>query len=884
MTQQTEMPPDLTRLERLARNAALVLRWEVLWPGIAALLVLGAVFLAVSWLGLWSSLPRSGRVAGVALFALGAIYLLWTLFASRAPSRKDRLARLDRDSGLAHRPASAMADALANPSTDPATQALWSLHQRRLAAAAAKLRLAAPSPRLADRDRHALRAGALVALVAAAFVAGPERDIRLMSAFDWRAVAAADAAGFRVDAWIDPPAYTGRPPVLLDLRAPEAGAAAADRTDKAQAPVNSVLVVRSAGAGDFKVETEGGIKAEAKAPGKSDGESHFVLRGDGKARLMRDGSPVAAFDLHAIPDQPPSISLTEPPVANLRGTMTLNYKIADDYGVASAEATFAKPGLRGKALTGRSLAEPPRFGLTLPAMPGGLGTAQTIGDIADHPWGGATATMTLAAKDEGGNTGTSEAREITLPQRAFANPLARALAEQRRNLVLMPDDSARVGRVLDALMISPDTFGTKAAVYLGLRTAATRLAAARSDADLLAVADYLWEMALRIEDGDISQAERDLRAAQNNLREAMARGADDKELKKLMDDVRAALDKFMRELAEKQMRDNADQQQQQAQNPPQGKMLTPDDFKAMMDKIEEMAKSGNLAEAQKMLDRMQKMLENLQTAKRRPPNPQQQQMARDLNELDAMAKEQQDLRDQTFKQEQKNRRRQQKAQKNGDKAQPNRTPQQKGQKGGEPQDQQDADNGDAGDDSADTGDAQSAEESQQALKDLQQALRERLDALQKRMKQRGQQGDDGLGEAEDAMKDAEGALGEGEGSNGKASGAQGRALENLRKGAQKMAQAMKEMQGEGEGGEQAGDDEAEGDPGQQQGQGKGGKDPLGRENDPKGRNDNARGLNEEGVPAARRAQQVLEELRKRLGETARPREELDYLERLLKRY
>ena len=39
-----------------------------------------------------------------------------------------------------------------------------------------------------------------------------------------------------------------------------------------------------------------------------------------------------------------------------------------------------------------------------------------------------------------------------------------------------------------------------------------------------------------------------------------------------------------------------------------------------------------------------------------------------------------------------------------------------------------------------------------------------------------------------------------------------------------------------------------------------------------------------GVPAAERARRVLEELRRRLGEPARPREEMDYLERLLRRY
>ena len=39
-----------------------------------------------------------------------------------------------------------------------------------------------------------------------------------------------------------------------------------------------------------------------------------------------------------------------------------------------------------------------------------------------------------------------------------------------------------------------------------------------------------------------------------------------------------------------------------------------------------------------------------------------------------------------------------------------------------------------------------------------------------------------------------------------------------------------------------------------------------------------------GVPAAERARRVLEELRRRLGEPMRPREEMDYLERLLRRY
>ena len=82
----------------------------------------------------------------------------------------------------------------------------------------------------------------------AAFVAGPERYARVAAAFDWRGEAAI-AQGFRLDAWIDPPAYTGKPPILLDAHAP-------GRTQKITTPVGSVLVLR-AGDDSIDARTEG---------------------------------------------------------------------------------------------------------------------------------------------------------------------------------------------------------------------------------------------------------------------------------------------------------------------------------------------------------------------------------------------------------------------------------------------------------------------------------------------------------------------------------------------------------------------------------------------------------------------------------------------------
>ena len=852
--------PAVERLDRLAARAGLAIAWEKIWPVTAMLLTLLGFFLAASFLGLWLETPRWGRMLGVALFAVLALAALATLARFRTATRAQKLARIDRDSGLPHRPATAMEDQLANANEDPATRALWALHRARMERAAQALTLRLPSPRLVERDRYALRAFALLAVVATAFVAGPEKYARVLAAFDWRTEGAL-SAGYRLDAWVDPPAYTGKPPVILNLR-DEAGAKA---SRKVQAPVGSMIVVRSSEASNVSVEIAGGLEVakadESAAKGKAaatDTELRWTLKGDGKLVLKRFGSVISSFDLTSAPDRAPVISLNGEARRNSRGSLTLGYKIEDDYGVTGAEANFAKPVLAGKPVTGRTLAEAPKMGLALPAGSGGLGEAETTADLSEHPWAGAIVTMTLSAKDEGGNEGLSDPVEITLPQRPFVKPLARALVEQRRNLVLAPDTKGRVLSSIKGLMIAPDQFGVTAGIYLGFHNIANRLTRARKDADLLGVADLMWEMALRIEDGGLSDAERDLRAAQQDLRDALNRGAPQDEISKLMDQMRAALDKFLNELAQQAQREGRDQEPQSRADNDNSRTITSQDLQSMLDRIEEMMRNGQMAEAQKMMEQLQNLLENLRSAQRqRGTDPMAREMNKALDELDQMTRDQQELRDNTFRNEEKKQRRNQ-AQRQKDRSQQGMQQGQPGQQG----QQGDQDDGDEDQDSADN-------DGEQSLQQRQEALRQRLDQLQRRMKELGMKGDQNLEDAEGAMKEAEGELGKGQQGRGKAVDAQGRALESLRKGGQAMAQQMQP---------------GPGDPNGPMRQGRAGNpDPLGRESHDK--RDNSRALYDPlGTPAAQRAQKVLEELRRRLSDPARPRDELDYLERLLKRY
>ncbi len=322
-----------------------------------------------------------------------------------------------------------------------------------------------------------------------------------------------------------------------------------------RAPVKSTVVIRVAGKGEVAIAPGRGLVA---LPGtenqKADlREQRFTLTGDADLSVRTGLASGVRLAVEAIPDKPPEIAFANPPEVNARGTFNLTYRAKDDYGIASVEGVVEK----GEGFIGRrALVPAPRMALTLPPDAQGEADTKATVDLTQHPWAGARVKLTLVAKDEAGQEGRSEPVDFTLPQRPFTNPLARALVEQRRTIVLDPDDRRRVQAALDALLIEPERFTPQWGVFMGLRVASERLRAARSDADLLEVAEWLWAMALQIEDGDLSDAEQ--RAARRPGAAAarrIERGATDEEIKRLTDELRQAMDKFLREFAERMQRE-----------------------------------------------------------------------------------------------------------------------------------------------------------------------------------------------------------------------------------------------------------------------------------------------------------------------------------------
>jgi uncharacterized protein (TIGR02302 family) len=836
--------------------------WERLWPALAVFATALGLFLAVSWLGLWLWLPPLGRAVALIGFGFLVLAALVPLGYLRIPAVTDGLRRLDRGSGLRHRPATAIADELAGATKDPYSLALWNAHVERSLQAARALKSGMPAPRLARRDPYALRGLVLIACIATFIAAGGERWKRIAAAFDWQGVSL--PADFRVDAWVTPPPYTGRPPVVLPgIHPGEAALSTAQNQGPLSVPVGSMLIVRSTGKLSLDVTSTGGVVADTgdvHAPAGTE-EHRFKITATGRAMLRGAGEDLV-WPFNAIPDKPPTIALTKDPEQQARGALLLSYKLEDDYGVTQAEATFTqkaeaqKDGAAAAAKNPHPLFGPPDYALVLPQARTKNAVGQTIKDLTDHPWAGAEVTMTLVAHDEGGNVGKSEPFSFRLPGRVFTKPLARALIEQRRNLAL--DANARPGVItaLDALSLAPEKYTPEAGVYLGLRSIFWSLVRAKSDDDLRGVVARLWQMAVGLEDGDISNAQDALRNAEKALQQALDRGASDAEIKQLMDQLRAAMDRFLQAMTE-QMKNN-----QQLARPldPNAKVLSQRDLQSMLNKLEELSRSGAKDAAQALLQQLQQMMENLQMAS--PDNNGDESDAMSaLDELGDMIRQQQDLRDRTFRQGQDQRNQQ--GSPRGQQGRPGQ-PQQPGNSLGE-------------------------------LRQGQQALRDRLNKLLDELKDlglgqnkdgQGQQGQgqspgqnqgqdqlDQLGRAGDAMDDAQGQLGQG--NSDSAVDSQSRALDALRKGAQGLAQSMQQQMGQGPG---------QGRPGRL------GQARANQDTDPLGRPLRGRDYGDDStvkVPGeidVQRARRIIEELRKRFGDLARPQEELDYIERLLKDY
>ncbi|MFC3613068.1 TIGR02302 family protein [Lutimaribacter marinistellae] len=839
----------LTRLgmvsERLSRR---------FWP----LFAIFAVVMGALMLGLQDSVAVETVwvLGGVACAgALGA--LIWGLRGFRWPREAEVLARLDET--LPGRPIRALMDDQAIGGSDADSVAVWQAHQARMAARAQSARPVKPDLKLAARDPFALRYVALLVL-AVGLIFGSLW--RVGSVGDMAPGAATAAAGPAWEGWIAPPRYTGKPTLYL-----------ADLGDTpVQVPEGSTVTLRLYGqAGSLAVEeTVSGRPVEQL----TDPETPFTVRRNGA--LSIDGPGGRDWTIAVRPDSAPEIAVSGVVETEAAGRMTLPFSAADDYGVTGGSVRITLDTETLDRRYGLAIEPDPREPITL-ALPLPITgdrrefTETLIEDFSEHPWSNLPVTMAFTAEDAAGNTGEAAPFAAILSGRRFFDPLAAAVIEQRRDLLWSRDNATRVSQILRAVSYRPEDVFRSETAYLRLRVILRRLEAFTDYGGGVTaeqqeeIAQALWDLAILLEEGTLADALERLRRAQDRLSEAMKNGATDQEIAELMQELREATDEYLRQLSRQaQQEGQQGDQQQQAQNG-ESMQMTQDDLQRMMDRIQELMEQGRMAEAQEALRQLQQMMENMRVTQGQGQNGQSQgQQA--MEGLAETLRNQQGLSDQAFRdlQEQFN-----------PGAQSGQSQQNEGRNGGQGRGQSHEGEGGQGQGNNQQGqNGQQGQPGEGSLADRQQALRDELRRQQGSLPGQGTpEGDaarDALDRAGRAMEGAEEAL---RGDDlAEAIDRQSEAMEALREGMRALGEAMaQEQQGQPGQGTQDGDMRAQN------------RDPLGREPGSMG----SVGTDESLLPGEdvyRRAQELLDEIRKRTGDSERPKIELEYLKRLLDRF
>ena len=854
------------RVRLLMRAAALASIWERVWPRLLPALATVGLFLAVALLDVLPGLPFAVHVSVLAIFAgMSGYTLRGLLIGDYHTDERATRDRLERDSNLQHRPLTALVDQPLSGQIDAGGRVLWELHLRRMAAVIGKLRVRLPSPGMAALDPFGMRAAVLLIMVIAAAAGATDARALLVRALVPQSAAIAQAQ-LSLDVWITPPAYTGLAPIFLERQKtppPPLAAAASQSTGSPSdvpatiepvaitIPVGSTFLAQMGALDDVAeisigqrvVTFERFDEGETKSGARVEGMFQPADAGPNKLSVSVAGRVVAAWSVLVAADKVPEAEFLAPAKNLGRGLLGVEFEARDDYGLTGVGMAirhsdgWAVPGAGKDVL------------IDLPVP--GLGTPQAKGtstqDLSAHPWAGEIVKLSLYATDGAKQRGESDPITLALPQRIFNHPVARAIVAARKKLN-RPEAGAidAAAKDLDTIARQPQQFFDDTVVFLALRIARARLAHDGTEMAVASVQKLLWETALRIEDGEFSIADRELRDAQKRLSEAMKNGADAQELDRLMNELQQALDKYMAALAEHLARQGLSEMPQN----PTTRMMEGGDLQKMLDQIKELSRTGAVDAAKRMLSQLNQMLDAIRNGARMAQQPRGMNKGRRaLQGLRDLTRRQQELLDRTFRQSQQNRRQGQQGQ------QGQQNQQRQGQQGQRQQGQRN----------------RPGEHGKMAGE--QEALRRELGRMMLQMDEILGAIPPSMGKADRAMKGAGKALQKGDGEG--AVPLQTEALDQLRQATEGMAEQLARRM-HGSMGMSLGRN------GQQMPRG---RDPFGRQ-----RGQGAGGGVENGdvkIPGRmelRRSRQILDELRRRSGERDRPALELDYIDRLIRRF
>lgn len=623
-----------SRLSVYRALARLFLYAEQVWASSALIFCVTGLFVAVTFSGFWQAIDPFLHLTILFVFAAG---VLWGIrqFRGRftAPDRDAIHARLEQESGLSHRPLrSQLAEPVRSLFESEKTSQFWELHQQQQALALEKISLFHPRLGLSSGDKYSFRSLVLILIFSGFMIGGIAPFQHFKTAFTPNLSGPVQVV--EMDIWAVPPDYTGFAPQLIKQSQPQ--------ISKPSTPEQTIQipVFRLPQGSKFVGRVSGGDKNIPKL--LNGPQTHLFDQLDplnfqielpdissGRWTLKKDSETLLQWDVDIIPDLAPIIRILTLPDVTDRAALQLAVLAEDDYGILDLKAHLSRLDSEGS------------FELVLPFSMGSTAIeSKSYHDLTAHPWAGLPVELWVEGADHRGQSGQSKKVKITLPERDFLHPVARALALERKQLFINPEENRiDVVGALDVIISLPEAITKDLSAILMVSVARSTLLFREEPQAITEAAELLWQAALKFENGNLTLAEQALRDAEQKLMVALNNGASDDEIKQLVEELKQAMSEFLKELS---------RNQDQAQSNPNGaEALETQDLNNILDQIDDFARSGARDEARKLLSQLQDILENLQATgpKSGQPSKADRQM---LENMEKLLGKQQDVLDQTL--------------------------------------------------------------------------------------------------------------------------------------------------------------------------------------------------------------------------------------------
>lgn len=587
---------------------------------------------AFFWLFGWIAAFICLWVAGYSSFTITLVFwlgatVLYLIGLSRfvVPKRADILRRVEIASDVKHRPLVSLKDIRISLGREE----MWELEKDRQKTLLSKLRHSKPDLQLSRRDPFALRIAFILLLICAVFVMpsdiGPRIKAGLLLKNEKNEVSASVPFA---QIKIIPPAYSGLKTIFLSGKSKPLDILAGSTI---QADVQ-----KDWGVPKLKMGTE---TITLKQKDKTDlwTVEARIPRTD-SIKITTFGIPRFSRKINWHEDTPPIIGWNGEIEVLPTGEMRIPLKIADDFGVNKLTLRAILAADEEIPFFGSPLSMEKKMNLSIR----GSTDIKPVFDTTGHVWAGKRASIIVEAEDFAGNVSETSPITVTLPERNFRNPLASQLASIRYDLLNMHGVISNITDNIEAILYNPELYNWDTVVTLGLRSIDSRLHYDHEKESLESSASMMWSLALRLEDGRISETQTSLREALEKLQEAVQKGADKAELAALMQQVQQALVQHLQNLAQKL--------QQNGQMPPvsaEQKTLSVDALSSFLQKLQDDLAKGNSQSALQKLNELQQLADMLGSSAAQGMPKEMQEMMQNLEDLQNLIARQKSTMDKT---------------------------------------------------------------------------------------------------------------------------------------------------------------------------------------------------------------------------------------------